>query len=163
MVQCICCILSICLHVRIKLQVLAIFGVFLLLLQFFFFFIRHQSGTVVAVIGTCCWSASSAVAQVWSASFASPCAWYSVSWWPLSLFSLWISLLPHPSPPPFIFPLINQCDRCLVPLAWGLMAGRRGFTSHAGACLCLGADFAKSGTPGHPGNPHPLNHAVVYN
>ena len=35
---------------------------------------------------------------------------------------------PHPSPPPFIFPLMNQCDRCLVPLAWELMAGRRGFT-----------------------------------
>ena len=34
---------------------------------------------------------------------------------------------PHPSSP-FIFPLINQCDRCLVPLAWGLMVGRRGFT-----------------------------------
>ena len=32
------------------------------------------------------------------------------------------------SPPPFIFPLINQCVRCLVPLAWGLMVGRRGFT-----------------------------------
>ena len=25
--------------------------------------------------------------------------------------------------PPFIFPLLNQCDRCMVPLAWGLMAG----------------------------------------
>ena len=34
---------------------------------------------------------------------------------------------PHPSSP-FIFPLINQCDRCLVPFAWGLMVGRRGFT-----------------------------------
>ena len=30
---------------------------------------------------------------------------------------------PHPYPPPFIFPLLNQCDRCMVPLAWGLMAG----------------------------------------
>ena len=35
---------------------------------------------------------------------------------------------PHPSSP-FIFPLINQCDRCLVPLVCGLMAGRRGFTT----------------------------------
>ena len=34
---------------------------------------------------------------------------------------------PHASSP-FIFPLINQCDRCLVPFAWGLMVGRRGFT-----------------------------------
>ena len=34
---------------------------------------------------------------------------------------------PHPSSP-FIFTLINQCDRCLVPFAWGLMVGRRGFT-----------------------------------
>ena len=34
---------------------------------------------------------------------------------------------PHPSSP-FIFPLINQCDRCVVPLAWELMAGRRRFT-----------------------------------
>ena len=25
---------------------------------------------------------------------------------------------PHPFPR-FIFPLIDQCDRCLVPLAWG--------------------------------------------
>ena len=39
---------------------------------------------------------------------------------PLSSFSLWIILLP-PSLPPFIFPLINQFDRCLVPLTWGLM------------------------------------------
>ena len=28
-------------------------------------------------------------------------------------------------PPPVILPLINQCDRLLVPLAWGLMAGGR--------------------------------------
>ena len=34
---------------------------------------------------------------------------------------------PHPSSP-FIFPLINHFDRCLVPFAWGLMFGRRGFT-----------------------------------
>ena len=27
-------------------------------------------------------------------------------------------------------PLINQCDRCLVRLAWGFMAGGCRFTSH---------------------------------
>ena len=64
----------------------------------------------------------------------------------LSSFSLWIILFPpylHPPPhPPVIFfSLINQCDRCLVPLAWGLMAGGLGFTNHGGVtlsrdCLC---------------------------
>ena len=44
---------------------------------------------------------------------------------------------PHPSPP-FILPLLNQCDGCLVPLAWGLMAGGRGFASHGGAALSRG-------------------------
>ena len=63
----------------------------------------------------------------------------------VSSFSLWIILFPpYPHPPPpviFFFSLINQCERCLVPLAWGLMAGGRGFTSHGGVtfsrdCLC---------------------------
>ena len=40
------------------------------------------------------------------------------SWRPFSSFSLWIILLP-PSLPPLILPLLNQCDGCLVPLAWG--------------------------------------------
>ena len=39
------------------------------------------------------------------------------------------AFFPHPFPP-LLFPLINQGDRCLVPLAKGLMAGRRWFTSH---------------------------------
>ena len=43
-----------------------------------------------------------------------------------------------PIPPPFILPLINQCDRYLVPLAWGLMAGGRGFSSHGGITLFRG-------------------------
>ena len=102
------------------------------------------------------------------------------SWWPLSLFSFGIILLPHPPPPPpptrvckfywwveslwlllhkfwsqfwrkirqiwricepcppFIFPLINQCDRCLVPLAWGFMAGGHGFASHGDITLSRG-------------------------
>ena len=38
---------------------------------------------------------------------------------------------PHPSPP-LNFPLLNQCDGGLVPLAWGLKAGGRGFASHGG-------------------------------
>ena len=59
------------------------------------------------------------------------------SWRPFSSFSLWIILLP-PSLPPLILPLLNQCDRCLVPLAWGLMAGGRGFASHGGVTLSMG-------------------------
>ena len=43
-----------------------------------------------------------------------------------------------PIPSPFILPLINQCDRYLVPLAWGLMAGGRGFSSHGGITLFRG-------------------------
>ena len=59
------------------------------------------------------------------------------SWQPFSSFSLWIILFPHPSPP-LILPLLNQCDGCLVPLAWGLMAGGRGFASHGGITLSRG-------------------------
>ena len=66
-----------------------------------------------------------------------PCAQYIVSWRPLSSFSLWIILLP-PSLSPFIFPLINHCDRCLVPLAWGLMAGGHWFASHGGITMSRG-------------------------
>ena len=42
-------------------------------------------------------------------------------------FRLCFSLLPFL---PFYFPLIYQYDRCLVPVALGLIAGRRRFTSH---------------------------------
>ena len=61
------------------------------------------------------------------------------SWRPFSSFSPWIILLP-PSlpPPPLILPLLNQCDGCLVPLAWGLMAGGCGFASHGGVTLSRG-------------------------
>ena len=38
----------------------------------------------------------------------------------------------------FILPLINHCDSCLVPLAWGLMAGGRGFASYRGVTLFKG-------------------------
>ena len=59
------------------------------------------------------------------------------SWQPFFSFSLWIILLPS-SLPPFILSLLNQCYRCLVPLAWGLMAGGRAFASHGGVTLCRG-------------------------
>ena len=42
-------------------------------------------------------------------------------------------------------PPINQCDRCLVPLACGLVAGRCRFTSHG--VVRLGAGCVKSGNP----------------
>ena len=57
------------------------------------------------------------------------------SWQPVSSFNLWIILLP-PSPPPF--PLINQCDRCLAPLEWGLMAEGHAFASHGSVTLSRG-------------------------
>ena len=61
------------------------------------------------------------------------------SWWPFSSFIFGSFCYTHPSR--FILPLLNQCDRCLVPLAWGLMAGGHGFASHgavtlSGGCLC---------------------------
>ena len=43
---------------------------------------------------------------------------------------------PHPSP--LNSSTVNQCDGCLVPLAWGLMAGGRGFASHEGVTLSRG-------------------------
>ena len=77
-------------------------------------------------------SSQCVVAQARSALLeSSPCVLYSVSWRPRSVsFGLWIILfiLLPPSLPPFIFPPINQCVRCLVPLACGLMAGRYRFT-----------------------------------
>ena len=47
-------------------------------------------------------------------------------------------IYPHSPPAPFTNPLINQCYRCLVPLLWGLMAERCGFTSHGGVTLSSG-------------------------
>ena len=51
----------------------------------------------------------------------------------------------YPDPSPLLF-FQNQCDRCLVPLAWGLMAGGRGLPA-MGAQLCLGAVCAIGGSP----------------
>ena len=84
---------------------------------------NKEGGYLLSVSGLC--GGSSAV------SLACIISRYSVSWRHLSSFGLWIILfiLLPPSLPPFIFPLINQCDRCLVPSVWGLMAGRSGFTS----------------------------------
>ena len=60
------------------------------------------------------------------------------SWRAFSSFSLWIILLLPSLPPPLYSSTVNQCDRCLVPLAWGLMARGRGFASHAGVTLSRG-------------------------
>ena len=43
---------------------------------------------------------------------------------------------PHPSP--LFSSTVNQCDRYLVLLAWGLMAGGRGFASDGGITLSRG-------------------------
>ena len=51
--------------------------------------------------------------------------------------ALGLLFYPHPFHP-CIFPLINQCDRCLVPLVWGLMAGGHGSASHGGVTLSRG-------------------------
>ena len=82
--------------------------------------------------GACCRSAVSGVSQARSALLASaPCAKYSVFWQPLSSFTLGSFFYPHPSapPPPLYFPLINQCDKCLVPLPWGFVARRHGLSA----------------------------------
>ena len=70
------------------------------------------------------WSAVCRLAQARSALLASPtCVQCSVFLAAILFFQpLDHSFTPHPYPP-FIFPLLNQCDRCMVPLAWGLMAG----------------------------------------
>ena len=81
------------------------------------------------------------------------------SWWPFSSFSLGIILLP-PSLPPFILPLLNQCDRCLVPLAWGLMAGGHGFASHGATTLSRGW-LCQGGSPWTSRAPTSTSDAVV--
>ena len=79
------------------------------------------------------------LAQVQSPFLASPpCAQYSVFSGGHSLHLAFGSFFyPHPSPR-FIFKLINQFDRCLVPLAWGLMAGGCRFASYGGVTLSRG-------------------------
>ena len=72
----------------------------------------------------------------------------------LSQFSLWIILLP-PSLSPLIFPLINQSDRCRVPLVW--LEGV-GLPVMAVYSVTLST---KVEAPGHPGHPPPLSKAVV--
>ena len=63
--------------------------------------------------------------------------------------------------PPFIFPLINQCDRCLVPLVWGFVAEGHGFASHGGVTLSRGWLCPKIEALGHPRHPPPLSDTVV--
>ena len=93
------------------------------------------------------------------ACIISMCSVQCFSWRPFSLFSLGIILLP-PSLPPFILPLLNQCGRCLVPLAWGLMAGGCGFASHGGATLSRGW-LCQGGSPWTSRAPTSTSDAVV--
>ena len=65
------------------------------------------------------------------------------------------------TPPPFIFLLINQCDRCLVPLVWGFVAEGHGFASHGGVTLSRGWLSPKIEALGHPRHPPPLSDTVV--
>ena len=63
--------------------------------------------------------------------------------------------------PPFIFPLINQCDGCLVPLVWGFMAGGQGFATLERVTLSRGWLCPKIEALGHPRHPPPLSDTVV--
>ena len=79
---------------------------------------NNEGGCVLSVSGQCGGSSAVSLACIISMCF-------------LQRFlaaSLFVRPLDHSFLPssPFIFPLINQCDRCLVPFAWGLMVGRRG-------------------------------------
>ena len=57
----------------------------------------------------------------------------------LSAYSLCLAFGFTPIPPPTVyFPLINQCDRFLVPLVWGLIVRRCRFTNHWGVTLSMG-------------------------
>ena len=84
---------------------------------------------VLLVSGQC--GGSSAVSL---ANNSAPCASTMLSKQLLALFSLWIVPFTQPFPP-FNFSLINHCDRCLVPLVWGLMAARCEFTSNESVTL----------------------------
>ena len=80
---------------------------------------------MLSVSGQCGGSSAVSLACIISMCFVQRFLGASLFVWPLD--HSFHSFTPIP-PPPFIFPLMNQCDRCLVPLAWELMAGRRGFT-----------------------------------
>ena len=67
----------------------------------------------------------------------------------------------HPLPRPLYFPLINQCDRCLVPLVRGLMAGGHRFASHGGTTLSRGPAVPKREVPRHPRHPPTLSNTIV--
>ena len=72
-----------------------------------------------------------------------------------SSFSLWIIHLPPPLPP-FIVPLIYQCDRYLVPLEWELIVGRRGFTGADPGFFLGGGALVSCSTS------TPINHIVFF-
>ena len=106
------------------------------------------------------WSAVSHLAQAWSALLASlPCAQYSVFLAAILFVQPWDHSF-TPIPLPFILPLLNQCDRCLVPLAWGLMAEGRRFASHGGATLSRGS-LCQGGSPWTSRAPTSTSEAVV--
>ena len=69
-------------------------------------------------------------------------------------FSLWIILLP-PSLSPLIFPLINQSDRCRVPLVWLEDAGLPVLAVYS---VTLST---KVEAPRHPRHPPPLSNAFL--
>ena len=110
---------------------------------------------VLSVSGLC-----GGLSAVSLACISSMCFLFSVSLRPLSLFGLWIIHLP-PSLP-FIFLVINQCNRFLVPLAWRLMAWRCRFTNHGGITLSRGWLCQKWKPLDIPGtHPHLATHLLI--
>ena len=86
---------------------------------------NKEGGCVLSVSGQCGGSSAVSLACIISMCFVQ--RFPAASLFVLAFGSFFSFFYPHPSSP-FIFPLINHCDRCLVPFAWGLMVGRRGFT-----------------------------------
>ena len=97
------------------------------------------------------------VQWLWSALLASsPCACYSISWRPLSSFSLWIILL-LPSLP--TFPFIFSTDKSL----W-LMPGSVGVGAHGSKAQVYQpwAGFAESGGPWISRAPTSTKRRIIY-
>ena len=100
------------------------------------------------------------VRWLWSALLAStPCACYSISWWPLSSFSLWIILiilLPLSLPTsPFIF----STDKSLL-----LVPGSVGLGAHGSKAQVYQprAGFAESGGPWISRAPTSTKRRIIY-
>ena len=81
---------------------------------------NRERGLLLLVSSQC--GASQSVALLASA----PCAKYSNFTVATHFVYHWIVPFLHPFPP------LDQCDRCLVLLLWGLLAGRRGFSTRQG-------------------------------